>query len=131
MTPPSSRWTLGRDYVVLVPRDADWALALWELTADGLHRASQHLPNPSGPARLVLRVYDSAVRAGRRGRSEPIAYPVDHWLGERMVLLGRPGSPHQAVIGLLDDEGTFVSICRSDILTLSEASPTPPPDSAA
>jgi hypothetical protein len=110
--------TLGRDFVALVPRDADWALALWELTAETVWQAALRLPSPNAPSQVALRIYELGYQRAHRshGRAEPHTYLLRHWLGHRIVLLGRADCAHQAVLGLRDASDTFVPICRSTVL---------------
>jgi hypothetical protein len=100
--------------VLLVPRDPDWALVLWELGADAVGSARAQLAPPASATELQLRLYPLGDRPGARRRAAR-AYPLANWVGERLVLIERPGLPHQAVIGFVDGHGAFVAVARSEV----------------
>ncbi|MBN1946185.1 MAG: DUF4912 domain-containing protein [Bradymonadales bacterium] len=106
-----------RDYVTLLVRDPDWAYVFWEATAEGVTRSKSRLSNAGTGCPMVLRIY-SFERDNKAGRSkaEFAEYEVDQWLGGRLVLLGRPGTFHQAVLGFKGEGETFSPLCRSPLV---------------
>jgi hypothetical protein len=134
-------WTpaSGRDQVVLLPRDPDWAWAYWEVTAAGIEETRRRLGRLGRSPRLALRIYafpgvdeeelvelvGAAAKAGLapvpwlRHRHHPtvvVEYPIDDWLGDRLVLLGQEGTPHQAVIGVCGEADAFSALSRSPLV---------------
>jgi hypothetical protein len=102
-------------FVTLVPRDPDWALALWELGADAVGRARAQLTPPLEQSEMQLRVYPMGDGAG--GQRRPVrTYRISRWSGQRLVLIERPGVSHQAAIGFVDVQGAFVPVVRSAII---------------
>jgi predicted glycosyl hydrolase (DUF1957 family) len=107
----------GRSFLQLVPKDPDWAFAYWEVLAVDVERSLAGLGEFRSQGRLVLRVYEIGSR-------EPVSETeIDRWFGSRLLLLGQPGHPHQAVIGFSGQAGTFSKLCRSPIVDSPRTAP--------
>jgi hypothetical protein len=112
-----------------MPRDPDYGIAHWEVTPEGMAKGIERSSNFGGTVRLVLRIY--AIGDDRqRVRSHLREYPVQDWLGSQIVLLGKPGATHQAVIGLRDELGTFSPLVRSAYVQSPRMGPTASPEVA-
>jgi hypothetical protein len=94
---------LGRDRVVLLPRDPSGGYVYWELTAEGLANAAA----PSEP-RLHI------IIATRNGDGESIVerFPIESWLDGRFVSFHGEDVEHIARLGVqVGDE--FVPLATS------------------
>lgn len=115
---PTLSAAASHDWVALIPRDPDWGLALWEVTAEGLSRCLHSLERFDRGATLVLRLYlrdggGGRTRGGQARGTQTQEYEITEWLGGRLLLLGRPGATHEAALGLRAPSGAFVPLCRS------------------
>lgn len=125
---PSRENTRGR--LDLLVRDPDWALALWEISAEAMARAKAAL-RVGSETRLIIRLYAASAQLGARERSPPRDFSVSQWIGQRLVLLGAPGERTRAAIGLLDERGAFAAICRSPHVTIPVTRPARTADDSA
>jgi len=108
-------------WISLLPRDPDWAHALWSADGRGIARAESELGPGAGDVQLVARVYMTPGSAGGGRKTDVREVALERWSGSRVVLLGPPGSRHQAVLGLRDESGRFAVICRSEPMESSRS----------
>ena len=94
---------LGRDRVVLLPRDPEGGYVYWELTAEGLSQAGA----PSGPRLRILIV-------ARTDDGETIAeqFAIESWLDGRFINFHGEDIEYVARLGV-DIDGEFVPVATS------------------
>ncbi len=94
---------LGRDRVVLLPRDPDGGYVYWELTAEGLSRAAA----PSEPRLRIL-----IVTREEHGETIAHQFPIESWLDGRFVAFHGEDVEHVARLAV-EIDGNFVPLATS------------------
>ena len=105
----------GDTKIVLLIRDPEWAYAYWEV--NDATREELKLPRNSHSKRLVLRMYKVD---GRNWPEEGAHYFFDIDVGPYAsnwyVKLPEPDSKWGGELGMYDDEGNYIAICRSNVI---------------
>jgi len=106
----------GSDRLVLLIRDPWWVYSWWELTETTLAAGRSAI---GAPAALALRVYDiSAIDWDGANHHAYFDIDVHDLAGNWYIELGKPGASFCAELGLRADDGRFLALVRSNVVTL-------------
>ncbi len=107
------------DKVVLQVRDPWWLYTYWEVQDSTLENIRKQFVRESQGAKLVLRVYDVSFiifngRNAHRFFDIEVNFDVSNWY----IDAGLPGRSFCVEIGLKLNDGRFIMIARSNIVTM-------------
>ena len=108
---------VGREHIATMALDAQTAFVEWSITPDGLARARGALLAEDPPV-LTLRVY----LEGDGQPAESVDHPVDRWVGQRRLVVARPGAMLVCALGLAAG-GTFAHIARAVAVQMPTVGP--------
>ncbi len=107
----------GDTRLVLLVRDPEWIFAFWEINE--ATRAEMQIPRGGHDRRMVLRFYKTD---GRSWPEEPAHYTFDVDVGPYAnnwyIKMPEPDSEWCAEVGTFDDDGNYISIVRSNRITM-------------
>jgi hypothetical protein len=108
--------TYGQDRIVLMTRDPFVAHAYWEAGPERLERERSWF---GWDSRLTVRIYDiTGVQFDGRNATGVFDQEVFERAGNWYFDLGRPGHSFCADLGLLSPEGRFLTLARSNYITM-------------
>jgi hypothetical protein len=118
-----------KDRIIVLPRDAFWLHAYWELSRTTLARAQAALGQEWHTARPILRVMDvssdeTTSASERHVRDIPIHGGVNNWYIDVL----EPPRSYRVDIGYLSRRGRFYVLARSNVVTTPKAGVTDPLD---
>lgn len=108
----------GDTLIVLLPRDPQWIFAYWEISAKTRNEISQKYgANIFQKAKPAIRVYDVTnvnFDGGNANRSFDIFITPEskNWY----IYVGMPKRSYCADLGLLVDDGVFITLARSNVV---------------
>ncbi len=106
----------NEDKIVLMVRDPYWAFAYWEVTQARLEKEKAWF---GWNSKLCVRVYDiSGVQFDGRNATGYFDQEVHERTGNWYLDLGRPAHSFCAELGLLSPEGRFLTLARSNYITM-------------
>lgn len=116
----------GEDKIVAQVRDPHWIHAYWELTQDTKHKVESQLRKPWSALTKNLRVYDvtDIIFDGRNAHSYfdiTVNDDANNWYINTKVA----GRSYCVDIGILNDDGTFIRLARSNVVTTPRDSVSP------
>lgn len=110
----------GETLIILLPRDPQWIFAYWEISEATKEEIKSKYGAPIfQKAKPAIRVYDitnvSVFNGNNANRSFDIfvTQEAKNWY----IYVGMPKRAYCADLGLLTDEGTFITIVRSNIVS--------------
>ncbi len=108
--------TYGVTKIVLMVRDPYWCYSYWDFSAETMNQINKWFKELDGP-RAVLRVYDVTDKIFN-GSNANSFFDVDiHFDAKNWYLeLGRPDRSFLVDIGVLDKNGFFYLIARSNVV---------------
>lgn len=106
----------GEDRIALMARDPHWAFTYWEATPERIEREKAWF---GWDSRLAVRIYDiTGVQFDGRNAVGYYDQEVFDRTGQWYFDLGRPTHSFCADIGLLTPEGKFLTLARSNSITM-------------
>lgn len=106
----------GEDRIVLMVRDPYWVFAYWEIDPARIDREKAWFGLDS---RLAVRIYDiTGVHFDGANANGFYDQEVYDRVGDWYFDLGRPSHSFCADIGLLSSEGRFLTLARSNYITM-------------
>lgn len=106
----------GEDRIVLMVRDPYWAFAYWEVSPGRLEREKAWF---GWNSKLAVRIYDiTGVQFNGTNAGGYYDQEVFDRVGDWYFDLGRPSHSFCADIGLLSPEGKFLTLARSNYITM-------------
>ncbi|MDD2865943.1 MAG: DUF4912 domain-containing protein [Candidatus Omnitrophica bacterium] len=112
-------WRYGEDILVLQIRDPWWAHAYWDVSANTLERLSKELGHSFGAGSWHLRSYDvSFINFTGTNAHRFFDTSVDVDAGNWYLNFGSPGTSWCVDLGLLLPDGRFITVLRSNTVSL-------------
>lgn len=109
----------GRDRLVILVRDTHWIYAFWEVTESTLNRFRSELGNEFNKSRRILRVYDvSNILFDGTNAHSYFDIDVNDYADNWYINTQGPGKSWCVDYGLLLPGGRFVTILRSNVVTM-------------
>ena len=106
----------GEDHITLMVRDPSMTYAYWEVTTGRLEREKAWF---GMNAELVIRIYDiTGVRFDGRNAIGYFDQAMADLIGSWYFETGRPGHSFCADIGLRSPDGRFLTLARSNFITM-------------
>lgn len=106
----------GDDRIVLIVRDPYWAFAYWEVSPQRVEKEKAWF---GWDSKLAVRIYDiTGVQFDGTNASGYYDQEVFDRVGDWYFDLGRPAHSFCADIGLLSPEGRFLTLARSNYVTM-------------
>lgn len=106
----------GEDRIVMMVRDPYWAFAYWEIEPARIEREKAWF---GWDSRLAVRIYDiTGVNFDGTNANGYYDQEVYDRIGDWYFDLGRPTHSFCADIGLLSPEGKFLTLARSNYITM-------------
>lgn len=106
----------GVDRLVLLVRDPYWAYCWWEITGESLARGQQML---GAEVSLVLRLFDiTEIEWNGHNHHSFFDVDIEDEAGNWYIELNKPGGGFCAEVGFRDPDGTFLTLIRSNVVTL-------------
>lgn len=109
----------GETLIILLPRDPQWIFAYWEITDGTKEEIKQKYgPNVFQKAKPAIRVYDVTNIASFNGHNANRSFDIfvtpeaKNWY----IYVGMPKRSYCADLGLLVDEGVFITLARSNVV---------------
>jgi hypothetical protein len=118
---PVERFSLPYSYnvtkLVLMVRDPYWAFVYWDLDESKYKEVQYLLQTHSGRIKTILRVYD-VTGIEFNGHNSHRTFDLDVNLEAKSwyIHMGVPDRDYLVDIGLLDDQGKFYLIARSNVM---------------
>jgi len=106
----------GDTKLVLLVRDPEWLFLYWEISR--AHREMLGLPPQGTPERLVVRLHDTTDVEEFNGTNAPVWYEIPI-TGEAIswyIHLPQVDRAWCAELGVLNEQGEFIQICRSNMV---------------
>lgn len=112
----------GDNRIVLMVRDPEWLFAYWEIQKDAMDSVLNMLGNMAHSAKLALRVYD-VTDIIFDGNNAHKYYDIEVTGGARnwYIHVGEPDRSFCVDIGFLAPDGTFHTLCRSNVVRTPRA----------
>jgi hypothetical protein len=105
----------GENKIVIMARDPNWAFAYWEMTHETLETARK---KTGEGANLTLRVYDvTGIDFNGENALSSFDIGVYERVGDWYIELRKPDRSFCVDVGLLNPEGSFITIARSNVIT--------------
>jgi len=105
----------GENKIVIMARDPNWAFAYWEVTPEAIESFKKTAGEGSN---LTLRVYDiTGIDFDGRNALSSFDIGVYERVGNWYIELGKPDHSFCVDVGLLNPEGSFITIARSNVIT--------------
>lgn len=105
----------GENKIVVMARDPNWAFAYWEITPQTLEESRR---KAGEGANLTLRVYDiTGIDFDGKNALSFFDIGVYERAGNWYIELGKPDRSFCVDVGLLNPEGSFITIARSNVIT--------------
>ncbi|MFB3919208.1 MAG: DUF4912 domain-containing protein [Candidatus Velamenicoccus archaeovorus] len=118
-------WRYGEDILVLQIRDPWWAHAYWDISGSTLERLHKELGHSFGDGRWHLRSYDvSFINFNGTNAHRFFDTSIDVDAGNWYLNFGSPGTSWCVDLGLLLPGGRFVTVLRSNTVSLPLDSPS-------
>ncbi len=106
----------GEEKIALMPRDPYLAYAYWEMTPSRIEREKSWF---GWDGKLTVRIYDvTGVQFDGRNAVGYYDQEVTEFTGGWYFDLGRPAHSFLADLGLLSPDGRFLTIARSNFVTM-------------
>jgi len=109
----------SKDEIIIQVRDPWWMHAYWELTASILDRLRHELGDIFNSAKRVLRVYDvSSINFDGSNAHHYFDIEVSHYANSWYIDTQGPGRSWCVDLGLKLSDGRFITIVRSNVVTM-------------
>jgi len=117
-------WSYGRDRLVAMPVDPARLFVYWEVTDEGLAKATASLGSNQRESWINLRVYDVTGRIfdGTNAHGY-FDHRLERWDRQWFFHIGKPTSQVVVEIGVKSDEGYFVRVARSGRVEFPRSEP--------
>lgn len=118
-------FSYNKTKIVLLVRDPFWVFTYWDLSQDTFHEVSRLMGGKSGAVKPILRVYD-VTDLEFNGKNAHWSFDVDVFLDARSwyVNVGIPSRSYLVDLGLLDENGNFYLIARSNLVKAPKDGPS-------
>lgn len=112
-------WRYGEDILVLQIRDPWWAHVYWDVSQSTFDRLGRELGGQLASGKWVLRAYDVSFinfdgKNAHRFFDTPIGLDAGNWY----LNLASPGTSWCVDLGLVFPDGRFVTVIRSNIVSM-------------
>ncbi len=105
-----------QDRIVLLVRDSFWLQANWEITQRSVERAKASMAEQWHGATPTLRVVNVADVAGNRAETVERDITIHGGVNTWYIDVDNPPSRFRVMIGYTATNGTFYTLCRSNIV---------------
>jgi hypothetical protein len=109
----------GRDEIIIQVRDPWWVHSYWELTQSTLDKLRYELGDAFNSAKRVLRVYDvSFINFDGTNAHHYFDIEITHYANNWYIDTQGPGRSWCVDLGLKLSDGKFITIVRSNVVTM-------------